>query len=69
MLTLPSVSVFRYHFNSINPKNSTPLGDGMLKLKDLLSISPKMLRVIKLINPTNGKPSGEVITAMDTATI
>lgn len=60
----------RFHFNSSKEKASVPLGDAQIKLKDFQPgiLSPEstsnnpneVLKVVKIINPQNGKPAGEV---------
>lgn len=49
-----------YHFNQIDPKKSTPLGDGILKVKDIPvdQTLPHPL-IVKLRSPETGKAVGE----------
>lgn len=49
-----------YHFNQHDPKNSTPLGDGILKVKDVpTGQSLPFPLIVKLKSPETGKAAGE----------
>lgn len=53
--------LIRYHYNFNNPKDSTPLGDGIIKLRDIeLQAEPHIIKAIKLVSPKDGSPAGEV---------
>ncbi len=49
-----------YHFNISKPKESTPLGDAILKLKDITAQGTPINKTLKLIAPNSGKVAGEV---------
>lgn len=49
-----------YHFNLTNPKDSKPLGDAVLKLKEITSQGTPITKSLKLIGPKDGKVCGEV---------
>jgi len=68
-----------FHFNSSKEKDSIPLGDAQIKLKDFQPgvLSPEstsnnpneVLKVVKIINPQNGKPAGEAEVIVSVLTL
>jgi len=70
-LLLPSL--VRYHFNASQPSESLPLGDGVLKVKDILTYTDHANPMtIKLKSPKDGSSAGFVnisvqITTLDAA--
>ena len=72
VLTASQLLPFRsYHYNSSNEKESVALGDTQIKLKEFAgsqaaagesSSGDEVSKVLKIVNPKNGKPSGEVRT-------
>lgn len=58
---------FRYHYNLRDPKNSEPLGDGLLTLKNLGLTSSPTIKTVKLISPADGKHKGTVCVYLSSA--